>query len=227
MRQGLAMLFVGILALTNLLAGDWLYGQDTGGKYHAADIAEGGNIAYPMNAKTPGFVTLDVGVDASGSVQNVSVLRDIPPLTVAAQTAVHGWQFTGASLDGQHVAGTVRVNVAFNPFNPAGVGLPGESLQAPTGGAGGKFVPAGLTKASYASYPPNTVVGGTVVMKVAVGKSGKIHGVTVVSGTGVLNDAAAAAAKNWAFTPATYGGKPVGSEVVVAFVFASAEAGTR
>jgi outer membrane biosynthesis protein TonB len=218
---------VGLFAVVSLMAGVWARGQSSEQKYHAAGIAQGGDIPYPINTQAPGFVTFDVSVDASGSVQGVNVVRDVPPLTAAAQGAVRGWQFTGAALDDQHVQGTVRVDVAFNPFNPAGVGLPGETLQAPTGGARGKFVPAGLQKANYATYPPNTVAGGTVVLKVAVGKTGKIHGVTALQGAGVLADAASAAAKTWVFAPALYDGKAVGSEVVVVFVFANPAAGTR
>jgi TonB family protein len=196
-------------------------------KYHAAGVSQAGDIAYPMNTRTPGFVTLDVTVDASGAVQNVGVVRDVPPLTNAAQSAVKGWQFTGAALQGKHVPGTVRVDVAFNPYNPGGVGLPGENLQPPSGGGNGKFQPAGLQQASYANYPPNMVSGGTVVLKVGVGKSGKVHGVTFVQGSNALAGAATAAAKTWVFTPAMYEGAAVSSEVVVVFVFASAEAGTR
>jgi TonB family protein len=216
-----------VLAVACLMASVWVSGQSSESKYHSAGISQAGNIAYPLNTQAPGFVTLDVSVDASGAVQNINVIRDVAPLTAAAQTAVNSWQFTGAALEGKHVSGVVRVDVAFNPYNPSGVGLPGETLQAPNGSASGKFVPAGLQKATYAQYPPDTVAGGTVVLKVAVGKSGKVHGVTTLQGTGVLATSATAAAKNWVFAPALYEGKPVGSEVVVVFVFATPQAGTR
>lgn len=201
--------------------------QGGGGKYHSAGIAQGGDIAYPMNSRAPGFVTLDVSLDAKGTVQNMAVVRDVPPLTSVAQSAVQGWQFTPAMVDGQGVPGTVRVNVAFNPYNPSGVGLPGESLQSESGGAGGNFQPAQLQKANYATYPPNTIASGTVVLQVRVGSEGKVHGALVVRGKGALNAAATAAAKTWVFLPATYQGKAVASEVVVVFVFASPQAGTR
>jgi TonB family protein len=202
-------------------------GQTAGGKYHAGGIGQAGVIAYPMNSQAPGFVTLDVSLDAGGSVQNVTVVRDVPPLTSAAQSAVKGWQFTPAMVDGQGVPGVVRVNVAFNPYNPSGVGLPGEALQPASGTASGNFQPAGLQQANYATYPPNTVSAGTVVLQVHVGSSGEVHGVIVVRGKSALSGAATAAAKTWVFTPAMYQGKPVGSDVVVAFVFALPQAGTR
>jgi hypothetical protein len=198
-----------------------------GPKYHPAEISQAGDIPYPINARSPGFVALDVSVDASGAVQNVTVVRDLPPFTGAALGAVRGWQYTHATLAGKGVPGTVRVIVAFNPFNPNGVGLPGEPLQPASGGAGGDFQPAGLQTANYAIFPPNTVAGATVVLKLHVGKTGKEKDLSPVQGTGVFSDAAVAAVKTWVFSPAMYQGKGVGSEVVVVFVFPSAEMGTR
>ena len=79
MRRG-SVVLTGILTGTSLLAGVWVRGQSAG-KYHAAGIAQAGDIAYPINSQAPGFVTLDVSVDASGAVQGVAVVRDVPPLT--------------------------------------------------------------------------------------------------------------------------------------------------
>ena len=199
------------------------------GKYHAAGIAQGGDIAYPMNSQTPGFVTLDVSLDGTGKLQNVGVVRDLPPFTSVAQSAVKSWQFMPATVDGHGVAGTVRVIVAFNPYNPSGVGLPGESLPPANGngGASGDFQPAQLQKAGYATYPPNTVTSGTVVLKIHVESDGKVHGVVVVRGIESLDGAATGAMKTWRFAPASYQGNTVGSEVIVAFVFAPPQAGTR
>jgi TonB family protein len=220
MGRGWAVMAVLSLAPTLL----WAQGA---GKFHAAGISQGGDIAYPMNTRTPGFVTLDVRLDSGGAVQNVSVVRDVPPLTSVAQSAVKNWQFTPATADGNGVPGTVRVTVAFNPYNPGGVGLPGESLQSPAGEAGGNYQPAGLQQANYANYPQNTVTSGTVVLRVHVGKAGKVGNVSAVQGSGALSDAAIAAAKTWVFAPARYQGKAIESEAVVAFVFASPQAGTR
>jgi TonB family protein len=226
MKKGWVVLAV-VLVMGSLMAGSAARGQNSG-KYHAAGIAQAGDVAYPMDSKAPGFVTLDVSLDATGAMQNVTVVRDVPPLTDAAQNAVKSWQFTPAMVNGQGVPGVARVTVAFNPFNPSGVGLPGESLQPATGaGTVGNFQPAGLKKANYAVYPPNMVAGGTVVLQVHVGSEGKVHGVVVVQGKAGLTGAATAAAKTWVFTAAQYEGKAVRSDVGVVFVFAGAQAGTR
>jgi len=59
-----------------------------------AYIVTASDIPYPINTATPGIVTLILNLDAAAKVENVQVLRDIPPLTSAAQTAVQTWTFT-------------------------------------------------------------------------------------------------------------------------------------
>jgi TonB family protein len=216
-----------LVTLLSLMAGVGVYGQSTG-KYHSAGLAMAGDIAYPMNTRTPGFVTVDVSLDSTGAVQNISVVRDVPSLTASVQSAVNSWHFSPATLDGQSVRGLLRINVAFNPYNPSGVGLPGESLQPENGSASGDFQPAQLLKANYANYPPNTVAFGTIAMQAHLGSDGKVHSVGVVRGrVGALAGAATRAAKSWNFAPATYKGQPVSSDVAIVFVFASPQAGTR
>jgi TonB family protein len=226
MRPG-SLRAVGLLTFLSLTAAVWAHSQSTG-KYHSAGLAMAGDIAYPLDSRTPGFVTVDVSLDASGAVQNVTVIRDVPPLTAAVQSAVNAWHFTPATLDGQSVPGLLRVDVAFNPYNPSGVGLPGESLQPSSGSASGDFQPPQLLKANYANYPPNTVAYGTVAMQAHVGSDGKVHSVGVVRGkVGALAGAATKAAKSWSFAPATYKGQQTSSDIAIVFVFASPQAGTR
>ncbi|MGB7435120.1 MAG: energy transducer TonB [Candidatus Acidiferrum sp.] len=202
-------------------------GQAQQPKYHGAGVSQTSGIAYPINAQQPGFVSLDALVSSNGLLQSIVVVRDVPPLTDAAQGAVKSWQFTAATLDGNGVPGLVRVNVVFNPYNPSGVGLPGESLQPPQAEVVSDFQPAGLVKANYAVYPPNTVVAGSVVLKIHVSAQGKVSNVAVLRGKDPLNAPSITAAKTWVFTPAMYKGKSVGSDVIVVFVYASPEAGTR
>jgi TonB family protein len=227
MKHGSAMA-AGLLAVVSVMAGVSVRGQLATGRYHSAGLAMASDITYPMNSRAPGFVTLDVNLDSTGAVESVAVVRDVPPLTGAAQSAVNGWRFTPATLDGQSVAGILRVDVAFNPYNPSGVGLPGESLQPASGSLSGDFQPAQLLKANYANYPPNTVASGTVVMQAHIGSEGRVHGANVVRGkVGALAGAATKAAKSWNFSPATYKGQAVASDVAIVFVFATPQAGTR
>jgi TonB family protein len=199
------------------------------GAYRPAGITAVSDIPYPVNASATGLVTLQVSVDATGNVQEVQVVRDVPPLTDAAVTAVKKWQFTAAQLNGNPVAGRLRVNAVFNPFNPGGVAIPSKALEvieATGGGGAGEFRPAKATAATYATYPVNTVVSGTVVLDVTVGKDGKVASQKVIHGVAPLATASIEAVKSWQFQAAKYKGTAVASHVAVAFVFPSPAIGT-
>lgn len=217
-------LFVLAMALSAVPAAP---GQDES-KYKAAELTTAGDVTYPLNTRTPGMVTLDVRVDSSGNVQKLTPVRDVPPLTSAARTAVNTWKFSPATLGRQPIAGVARVNVVFNPFNPGNVNIPNKPLAPPeTGGAvKGVFQPPDVQAANYAVYPANTVVSGTVVLDVKVGSDGSIAAVKLRHGPSVLSVPATTAVKNWTFVPATYEGNPVESHEIVVFVFVSPQVGT-
>jgi hypothetical protein len=215
-----------VFSATFLLA-TTLAAQTGSEKYHAAKLVQASDIPYPLNTRTPGFVSLNAILDSSGSLQDTVLVRDVPPLTDAVKNSLKSWQFSPAMENGQAANGVVQIDVAFNPFNPSGVGLPGAPLQAPDATNLGNFHPASLQNASYATYPPNTVAYGTVVLQVHVGSDGKVHKITPIGGKAELSTPSVAAAKTWSFTSATYKGKNVGSDVVVVFVFAPPQAGTQ
>jgi outer membrane biosynthesis protein TonB len=202
-------------------------GQGSDSRYEPARAASTSDIAYPPQSGTPGMVTLDVSVDGSGGVQKVVAVRDVPPLTGAAENAVNGWKFSPAMKGGQPAPGVVRVNVVFNPFNPGDVSIPNKPLPPPeTGGSvSGVFQPPDVRTANYAVYPPNTVASGTVVLDVKIGPDGGA-GFKVLRGAAVLSTAATRAIKTWVFVPGTYEGKPVTTHMVVAYVFVSPAVGT-
>jgi outer membrane biosynthesis protein TonB len=212
-----------------LLLATGMWGQGNPGRYLTAGIARSGEIDYPILSRTTGFVALDVSVDASGRVQKVKAVLDVPPLTSAAESALKSWRFTPATLDGHAEAGTVRLVVVFNPFNPGGVAMPSGSLQPADGKAAatnGEYQPPQLKGARYAVYPANTVAGGTVMLELHVGSGGKVEGVRVLRWKGAVAGAATRAVKDWEFAPASYRGEPVKSEILVAFVFPSQAAAT-
>lgn len=198
--------------------------------YQGVGVAKAGNIAYPPNSQSPGMVTLDVSVDATGAVAKMVVARDVPPLTDAVRSAVNGWQFTPAMKGGQPVRGVARVNVVFNPFNPGNVSIPNKPLPPPdTGGSvAGVYQPPDVQTANYAVYPVNTVASGTVVLDVKVGADGSVMGARVLGGEGgtPLTGAATRAIRGWSFVPGTYEGQAVVSHTIVAFVFVSPAVGT-
>jgi TonB family protein len=198
-----------------------------GGKFVAPKLINAGEISYPMSSSSPGIVTLQVNLDGSANIQNVQVVRDVPPLTSAAQAAVQGWSFTAATHSGNGAPSSIRVTAVFNPFNPAGVALPSPGLGPSGNGGSAPYIPAQVTSATYATYPPNSVAFGTVVLDVKIGGGGSVKSVNVVHGVASLTGTAITAVKTWGFSPATRNGKAVESHTVVAFVFPSPSAGTQ
>ncbi len=218
------MSVLGVVALTMSPA---VVMAQNGGNFASAKVTSGGDIPYPMSSNSAGMVTLQVNLDGNGNIQNMQVLRDVPPLTSAAQTAVQGWTFTGATRNGSGVPSSIEVTAAFNPFNPSGVALPSPSLEAAGKGGSAPFIPAQVTSATYASYPPNSVAFGTVVLDVKIGSGGSVKKVSVVQGVAALTGPSITAVKTWGFSPATRNGKAVESHTVVAFVFPSPAAGSQ
>jgi TonB family protein len=195
-----------------------------GGKFVPPKLVSASEISYPANANSPGFVTLQVNLDGNANIQNIQVVRDVPPLTSAAQTAEQGWSFTAGTSG---LPSSIQVTAVFNPFNPAGVGLPSPGLGPVAGGGSAPYIPAQVMSASYATYPPNTTAFGTVVLDVRIGSGGDVKRVNVVHGVAALTGSAITAVKTWGFSPARKNGKAVDSHTVVAFVFPSPALGTQ
>jgi TonB family protein len=78
-------------------------------------------------------------------------------------------------------------------------------------------LPAKLLKAANPVYPPDAMtnyITGDVKAEVTVDDSGHVGEVKVISGPQALRDAAVAALRQYAYAPATQGGKAVGSKAV-------------
>jgi len=72
---------------------------------------------YPVNTVAEGVVILQLRIAPSGAIENIKVIRDVPPLTNAAQEAVREWKFSPARSEGQPIPGTAVVAISFQrPF---------------------------------------------------------------------------------------------------------------
>jgi Gram-negative bacterial TonB protein C-terminal len=206
-----------------------LWGQANGQGYRPAGVTKAGDIVFPVNSALTGVVTLGVSVDSIGAMQNVAVVRDLPPLTAAAQSGLSNWRFTPATKSGVAAAGDLRVHIVFNPYNPGGTQVQGGSQPTPNYSAGGvdaDFQPAQLVSSAYAQYPENTVAGGTVVALLNVDAQGVVGGVRIIRGLGPFSGGVMRVVRSWKFLAASYKGTAMASVVPVAFVFASAAQGT-
>jgi len=217
-----------VLAGVALLA-TGLWAQEAGENYRPAGVSAAGDVAFPPDSAVTGVVTLGVAVDATGAVQDVKVIRDLPPLTAAAQQGLKSWKFAPAVKNGKFEPGSVRVHIVFNPFNPGDTdAAAGQEPSASDGGASDDdFQPAQLQTATFAQYPENSVASGMVLVQLNVDADGVVQGARVMKGAGPLAGAVTRTVKSWTFSGATYKGNAVRSVVPVAFVFASPAQGTQ
>ena len=209
-----------ILGAASLLTPATIVSQQASAKVEPPDVQDTSDILYPPNTTVTGLVTLVLSLADSGRAQSVQIIRDTPPLTAAAQSALQTWTFKPALANGKPVASRLPVNVVFNPYNPGGTEITGLSLSSvPTAAESSAFVPAQITAASYALYPPDSLATGTVVLSVTISKTGQVQKAHVARDLAALSPAALAAVKSWKYAPATLNGQPVSSRLIVAFVF--------
>jgi len=182
-----------------------------------------GDILFPWNSVAYGIVTLELQLDSNGAITGTNVLRDIPSLTSVAQTAVQSWTFSPATNNGQAVAAPFIVHVIFN----TGI-VRADDLQVSAPAPfvpiqGLDFAPPQLQSASYADYPVNSVGQGGVVLSVHVNSSGAPTKVRVIHAVPSLTETSVAAAKQTAFTAASYKNSASGADVAIAYVFRTPE----
>src|SRR5271154_7367866 len=190
-----------------------------GSHFVAPVLTAASDIPYPFDNIASGLVSLAVNVDPGGHVQNVQVVRGISGLTAAATNAVNAWTFSPGKMDGNQVASTINVQVIFNPGTPQTQGLqvsPG-ALVTPPLPAG--YIPPEMSQVSYATYPPNSVGTGTVVLGLLIDKYSEVKKAPRIRSVASLTQPPLAAVKDWTVNPATLNEKKLNATVVVAFVF--------
>ena len=187
-------------------------------KYIAAEVTAADNFMPPWNSTASGIVVLDVSMDATGALVGVDVLRELPPLSNSAKSAVQSWQFKPASAgSGPQPSDLLAIfvmppAVSFTTY-PSFPSLP------PKAGSISGYVLSGIVSASYAQYPVNSVVSGSVVIQVTVGANGKATAWQTVRALDPCTCFALEAAKKWRFRAATLDGQPVASKIAIDFIF--------
>jgi TonB family protein len=86
----------------------------------------------------------------------------------------------------------------------------------------GKLMDASIIRSPKPVYPPAaraSGVAGKVEVQVTISEAGRVINATAISGPMMLRPAAAAAASQWVFNPATRDGIPVKTEKVLTFTF--------
>jgi TonB family protein len=193
--------------------------------YKPAEVTSAGDAYKPYTVVLDGLFVVDVYVGDDGSVSKIESLRNPGAMQGAVEAAVRTWKFQAALANGKARASRMTVAFVYRPgtlptfgaaqtegFTPV---IPSEH-----GVDGGKdSAPVGILAFAYPEYPVNSVASGSVVLQVAVDGEGNVKNVSVLHGMDNFNRFAQRSLKNWRFQAATVRGRPVTSNIVVAFIF--------
>jgi len=198
------------------------------------------DATYPPAAirqKIEGVVVLDVRVDASGAVENATLISGHPALAPAAIEAVKQWKYKPYMVNGAPGAVETTARLEFRISQSGQDGIitePAAAAKFPTSPDSGVpqrvRVSAGVLQGLLASkvdpeYPPEAraqSIQGIVLLRVKVDKEGNIASLEPVSGPPELADAAVEAVRLWKYRPYLLNGQPVEveSQVQVNFTLA-------
>jgi Gram-negative bacterial TonB protein C-terminal len=185
------------------------------------EVTLASDIPYPIQSIADGVVVLDASLNDKGVLTGITAVRDVPSLTSPAISAIRTWKFSPATKLGRPEPSTMRVAVAFRP-RPYFAADPSFTPVYSAGGpnrADQSYVTPGIVSVVYPQYPINAAAPGTVVIQVTVGKSSAINHLKVVRDLPPFTQFALSGANKWRFQAATLDGKPVASNLAVAFVF--------
>jgi len=179
------------------------------------------DITIPFQSLANGTVVLNVTVSEKGEVGDVQARRDIASITEQAIRSIKTWKFAPARLNGNAVASIVTVAVTFNPAPPlsANVPLPPLVQQSERAPIHLDFHPAGVTQATFPTYPVNALNPGTVILEASINEAGRVHQTSVLRDAPPFTASALRAVGDWRFISANLNGMPVESKVVLVFCF--------
>lgn len=196
-----------------------------------------------LRAQIEGTVILNVEISKSGDVLKTSLFSGHPMLASAAARAVSQWKYNSYLVNGEpvDVQTTARVDFAISgkppaqgvagdmPGNPPDWGINSAApIMGPVIGPNGTPLQSVRLAASLMQsrligkvnpeYPPEARkqrVQGEVVIRIIIDKNGDVYKADTISGHPLLTLAAAAAVKQWKYTPYTLNGEPVVVETIV------------
>ncbi len=189
--------------------------------FEPARFVSGNLPAQSPLALSAGQVLLQLGLDSSGKVSDVSVLRSTPPFTGLLLEVIQTWRFEPARVvvaGEQKTPVDSRVLVAgwFRPPRLYSGALLGEPLQTFAGPSRDLPFP---TSTTMPNYPPGALYDQVVLVEVDVGEDGTVTDAKIKHSAAGFDTAALAAARQWTFRPARRDGAPVRSVAVIVFAF--------
>jgi len=188
------------------------------------------NVTFVTDAYLPyevvfdGLVVLDVSLDKRGDVIGTQALRDPGSMVPAAVTSVRTWKVKPGLLGNSAIPSEMTAVFVYRPRpNGPAAALPPKDFKPVLPHSHTDetidYVPAGIVSFAYPDYPANSVAWGSVIVQITVNSEGRMENAEVLRGMAPFTDLAVDALRNWRFQAATLNGKPVSSQLPIAFIF--------
>ncbi|HEX9200042.1 MAG TPA: TonB family protein [Acidobacteriaceae bacterium] len=173
---------------------------------------------YPADAKAArvqGVVVLHAIISKEGTIEDVNVISGPPTLVMSAVDAVRQWKYKPYLLNGEptEVETTINVNYTLaDAPDSKDQGPAADAGMAPRKIGGGVSAPTVIYQATpvYSEQARQAKFSGVVLVNLVVDQQGLPQNVHVLRGVGMgLDESAVAAVRQYRFSPAMEGGKPV------------------
>lgn len=184
------------------------------------EIVKAEKARYPLEAHEQGIqgeVILKLHISETGDVETVDVVSGHPALVPAAVDAAKKWKFKPYIKNGKPVK--VAVNVPMDFAFKGNIVKDEHSAAYSTGAPPGKPLNVDSNvmrgRVVYKVAPVYPVdarrahIEGTVTLQASIGKDGRIHDLTLISGPKALVDSAVGAVQQWRYTPYMKDGQPI------------------
>jgi TonB family protein len=172
---------------------------------------------YPPQALFGGEVVLDVGVDASGKLSDLTVVSGQSPFLGPVLDAVRTWTFEPARVNGMPSEGRLSIVFQFPQSYVPPLTSQERSFQAPSRDSSDRAALPLYTREP--NYPPRSVSDGNVAIYATIDELGQVKETRVLRDVEPLTDSTLAALSLWRFAPAMQGGQNVESGAVVVVTF--------
>jgi Gram-negative bacterial TonB protein C-terminal len=213
-----ALLCVALLVSMAMLAAPRA-GVAGGERFVPPSLTHANDLPYPVEVAASGLVTVSLTLSGTDHPPTVQVLRDIPDLTPIVTSFVKYWIYSPGILDGKAAPSTINIEVVFNPPDALNQNLQMTPVSPTTPPAPAGYLPAEVAVGTFAASPRTGPQTGAVVLAVTIDKYGQVKKVDTIRDVPSLTQEAIDTVKRWTINPATFHGKAIASQLVVAFVF--------
>ncbi len=178
----------------------------------------------PYEVVFDGLVALDVSLDKRGNVIETQALHDPGAMVPAAVTSVRTWKIKPSTLESAAIPSELTAIFVYRPRpNGPAAALPPKDFKPVLPHSHTDetidYVSAGIISFAYPDYPANSVAWGSVIVQITVNSEGRMENTEVLRGMAPFTELAVDALRNWRFQAATLNGKPVSSQLPIAFIF--------